>query len=145
MSRRKKTQLDTVEHLFAARESVIARDLAARQRSLAAARQQLQLLEASRSEHGTPSPGQSLSASEWSNRAAFLARLGTAIAAQEQAVQRAQQDVVEAQNRLAASRKRTRAIEKVSEKRRVTRRNAADQREQRELDSLPRGAADPPG
>lgn len=138
MSRRSKNRLDTVEQVFSMRESSVAREVAARQRSLQHARDQLDLLRSSRAEYVSLAPGGRVSAGEWANRAAFLARLAKAIEAQEHSVQRAERDVAEAEGRLAATRQRSKAVEKVSEKRRAVAQREADRREQNEIDALPR-------
>lgn len=138
MSRHPTKQLETVETVFAAREQSLARELARAQTELKEARDHLALLRSSQAEQARNAT-QTVSASEWANRAAFVARLNTAIGAQEQVVFRLELDCTTARDRLAASRLRTQAIAKVTSKRVAIHRRQLEQSEQRAADAASAG------
>ncbi len=140
---RHKDRLAAVQTVYSARETHASVQLRQCEQALAQAKEQLTLLRSSRDEHSRQPPAGTISAGSFANRAAFFKRLNQAIAAQQQQVVQARHSLSAAQRNLAASRRRTRGIEKVRNKRLLAAQAAGDRREQKELDDLPSGAPDP--
>lgn len=133
---KKLKRLQTVESLFASRESSAGRELAHFEQLLLEARTQLDTLTRYRDGYLTeaqPSSEQQISILQ--NKARFLRRLDDAIEQQRQVVDRAQLDCDGLRQRFVLCRQRTMAVGKAHSKRLTAHRTAVERKEQKELDA----------
>ncbi len=129
-------RLQTVETLFASRESAAGRELMHFEQLLHEARTQLETLKLYR--NGYLDESSSLKQQQISmlqNKARFLRRLDDAIEQQRQVVDRAQLDCEELRQRFVLCRQRTMAVGKAHGKRLSAHRTAVERQEQKEIDA----------